>query len=304
MSKKIILINTANLPCPGSHYLHTIKFLSSFKYFDYEYHEVNNINDIEKYEDTENNIFYLSNHGIPNGNTELDILSAKYKESIFILWSYHWHLDYITPRFNKWVLTGEHYRQPPILDAHLKTYNFQNKLDNYIPLTFAANIHPKDLVRRIKFTDYEYDCNYVGACYNSDWMNVIYSKLNAFIRATPPFIPENIRVNSFKNSLCSLGFQSPENKKNFCITERIFEAMSYGCLVFVDSEFISDETNQSVVYVSSVQELVDKLLYFKNNPIELSIIVNRAYDYIQNYGTYYHTCQNFLNGMKKLNYMK
>lgn len=297
----VYLINTPDLPIPGSHYLHTKNFLESFRYFGYKYNEIDNVEELSNIEDTKTNIFYISDHGFhynQKPNT-IEILSS-FKESIFLLWHLHNNLDYLSTKFNKWILTGEHFRRIPISESHRRSYDLQLTLNNYVPLTFASNLHPSEIKPKEDISKYKYDCNYIGHYYNVDWSEHLKNNLNTFIRYTPPFISEDVRVQSFKDSFASLGFQSKGNVENNCITERIFEALSYGCLLFVDSEHIEEEIKGGVILVTSPQEIVDKINYYQNNLEEANIIINTGIEYVKNKGTYFHTCQNFLNKIKFL----
>ena len=294
----VFLINTKELPCPGSHYLHTKKFLSGFCHYGYNFIEINDIKDIEKYEDMFTDIIYISNHGYKFGlPKEIDILCER-KNSTFIFWYGHDYIDLLSKKINKWILTGEHFRKKPQMSSHLKSFDIQNSINNYIPLTFASNLHPNDIILKENFDEYLYDCNFVGFCYNTQWSYHLKKKLNCYIKYSPPFISEKERIDSFKNSLSSLGFQHPNNKLNYVITERIFEALSFSCLLFVDSIFIEEEIPNGVVYVSSPDEIVSKLNYFKSNMEELKYIVSNGLDYVKKNGTYFNVCGNFL---KKIN---
>lgn len=300
--KKVILVNTPNLPCPGSHYLHTIKFLNSFKHFGFEFIEINRIDQINNHPDSNDNIIYVSDQGWReahfnrNWSGELDVLS-KYTESNFIFWFWHEKYDILKNKINKFVLTGEHMRlrPDPSSTLHIGFYDFQLTIDNYIPLTFASNIHPDEIKVKTDFNNYIYDCNYVGYGYNKDWSSHIQSQVKSYIKYTPPHIPEQQRVDSFLNSLTTLGWQSRYNKLNNCITERIFEGMSYGCLVIHDSKYIEMETNGATVFANSPKEVVDLIRYYKSNIGELTEKVNQGYDYIRKCGTYYHTCKTFVD---------
>jgi len=297
--KKIVLINTPNLPCPGSHYLHTRKFLDGFKHYEYEYAEVNDIQQIEQYPNSSDIIFYVSNHG--SDRNEIEILS-KFTNSTFVLWFWHNELSMIKGKLNKWILTGEHFRRRPLAASHTGYYDLQLTLDNYVPLTFAANIHPDDLQENDN--QKLHDCFYVGHFYNLNWRGPIMEKFpNSFLRYTPPFISEEERVSAFSSSFASLGFQHPTNKHNFVITERIFEAMMYGCLVLVDSEFITSEIPEVAIYVESPDDIIRSITYYKQHPDEARVRIKNGYDYLRKCGTYYHTCGNFINKMENLGYI-
>ena len=240
--KKAILINTQILPAPGTAYLFATKFLKCFEWFDYEFMEINNMNEIRKLEDVSGTIVFMFDHGYKNVNykQEIDILS-ELKNVTFICWGCE--EKYVKNKLNNVILTGAKlYKKPPINGA-IKAWDLQLNCDNFVALAHGANVHPEHLEIKTDFSKYIYDCNFVGYTYNTDWLQYIQQHLNTFIRSTggSNYCIGEERINSYKNSLCSLGWQADLNKQNFVISERIFEAMAYGCLVITDAKHIEEE---------------------------------------------------------------
>jgi hypothetical protein len=294
---KIILINTPNLPCPGSHYFGMSKFLKCFRYFEYEYQEITSSNQYKDIQD-EKNIIYLSNHGLGQGPESEDIVElSKLKNSIFLLW--HWHGSPQCNNFKKWILTGEHWRNQQRNLEEKGRYDAQN-IQNYVPLIFAAPIHPDEV--KPNNNPKIYDCFYCGCDYRTDWLNKIAVKFPSSYIHLAPFIAEEERVKAFGSSLISLGFQHETNKKNLCITERIFEGFMYGCLVVVDCQKIQETFPKAIIYTQTYNDLMNKITYFKKNPTEIKPYIAAGYDYLKNGNTYYHTCLKFIQKIKELNY--
>jgi spore maturation protein CgeB len=305
--KKAILINTKLIPCGGTHYLHTKKFLKCFEWFDYKFEEINETHQLDNIEDTEGTIIYLANFGWGNENykQEIDILS-KLKNVTFIFWlTIPEYCDNLLN--NKILMLIKFYEKPPETYPHaVKEYEIQQNDPRCVTLYFGANVKPEDVEIKTDLENYVFDCNYVGDNYNESWTPYIQSNLKTFIRYTTrsgSFIPEEVRIDSFKKSLCSLGWQHEINKDCFLITERIFEALSYGCLLITDSKHIEREIEGGCVYVESKEDCVEKIRYYKNNIDEAREIINKGYEYIKQKGSYYYSCKLFLDKIneQKLN---
>lgn len=296
--KQVVLINTAALPCPGTHYLHVTKFLKCFSWFGYQFLEITDPVDFAAIPDDGDSILYISNHGFdrPEHIAELDLLS-RFQKNFFIVW--FGAVDQISQKLKNWIGTGiYYYRQPESIS--LPFWEMQQTMLNYVPLIFGANVHPDELKIKSRFDNYIYDCNYIGSKYNEAWSRKINKKLKCFIHYVPPYISEEQRLYSFEHSLCSLGWQAELNKANYIITERIFETMAFGCLLITDSEFIQEEIGGAAVYVTSAVDTIKKIKYFKNHLDEVERKIRLGYDYIKTKGSYYYTCKNFLDKIEQL----
>lgn len=177
----------------------------------------------------------------------------------------------------------------PKLNNHLIYYELQEKLSNYLPLTFLSFL-PIKLIGKLK-RGYIWDAQFVGAGYKRNWT----SKLdNCFIWNTGPDISEEQRIGSFLNSTCSLGFSSDGNIENSVVTERVAEGLSLGNIVISDNKTAYEWTDGIVEYVSSFEELQDKISFFKRNPEIARLKQEQGYSWSRDKGTYTHLAQQFI----------
>ena len=90
--KRIFLVLLEDLPCPGSHYLHTRKFLEAFGTLGYEYGEIKVESDIQSI--GSDDIVYISNHGVSREPNVLDLIQKIGERGAkYILWFWHELLD-------------------------------------------------------------------------------------------------------------------------------------------------------------------------------------------------------------------
>lgn len=294
----LYIINTPELPCLGT-LNYTFKKLSlGFSYNGYNIKEIKTQQTLLSIEDSENNIFLISNHGIEKNINNLNILDClnSFKKSFKILWFFHTFLSiHKELPITNWVLTGEHFRKTPRLQSHVKAYNIQNKLQNYVPLTFSSFLNPGDIGKNIRSDIW--DIQFVGNYYKTQWT----SKLkNAYIRNTPPEISEQERIYSFNNSICSAGFHSDANILNYCMVERVPEAISLGCVSLTDNPAAVEATDGISILVNSFEELEEKILYYKYNKQDRIKLQTKGLKWSKSYGTYKHVADNFINKIKDM----
>lgn len=298
--KRVIMLNTKELPVSGTLYFQACKFISSFSFHGYELLEVRTIEDFLNLNPTKFDIVYLSNHG-PSTN----ILSAqkcfeKFKslQCTFILWFYH---DYIKnlqmPK--KWILTGEHFRKEPKLEGHHNSWIFQKTLQNYVPMTFATSILPNDIG---KFQRNEIlKASFVGAPYQVSWCKSLVSlDNNILIKYTPPFISEEERYKIYLSSVVSLGFHSENNSKNSVLVERIFEGLALGNVVISENPACEEFTDGNVKFVSSFEEVKEEIEKAWNNPYERRLRQESGMKWCKEHGTYVNVSKSFIEKSNEL----
>lgn len=295
---KIIIINTRNLPCIGT-LLFTFKKLSlGFASYGYSVFEINDEEQLKNLEDSEKNIFLFSNHGMVNSNHDLNLFLPfnKFKKSYKILWFYADTLikNYTLPLTN-YILTSEHWRSEPELESHARLFKFHKNLTNYVPLTFSSFLTPES-IGTFKRTD-KFDAQFVGAFYKNEWTRKIE---NSLIYNTPPYISEDFRIDTYLNSICSLGFHSKENILNKCVVERVPEALSLGCVVLTDNPTAVLVTDGITELVSSLEETKEKIKFYKHNKHERERKIHQGYLWAKSFGTYKHVAENFLNKIKEI----
>jgi spore maturation protein CgeB len=294
----LYIINTPELPCLGT-LRYTFKKLSmGFLYNGYDTREITTQQELSTLDDTENNIFLISNHGVQkdiNNSNSLDSLS-KFKKTVKILWFFH---DFLSLHkempFDNWILTGEHFRKTPRLQSHIKAYTIQNKLQNYVPLTFSSFLNPEDIGKNIRSDIW--DIQFVGNYYKSGWTSML---KNSYIRNTPPEIPEQERIYSFNNSICSAGFHSDANILNYCMVERVPEAISLGCISLTDNPAATEATDGISILVNSFEELEENISYYRKNKEERIKLQTKGLKWSKSCGTYKHVSDSFINKIKEL----
>lgn len=233
---------------------------------------------------------------------KLNELADKYEESVFILWFHHKWYDNI--KLKKFIITGEHFHAKPLLPDHVKWWELQQKINNYEPLTFAAKIHPDEITISDRLPD-KYDCCFIG---NSYYTNELKTIPNSFVydynHNGGKFLDEKDRINVYKSSIVSAGFHHTNNVMNNVVVERVFEAMSYGCIVVTDTPAAEQLTSGIVKKISNIGEINEIIKYYKEHPEERRKKQEEGYQWIKSYGTYKIVSARFIQKIKKLFFNK
>jgi len=301
MSKNIFLLNSPELPTPGTHRFTTEKFMKGFLDHGYEIYIANKLDDI-----IDGSIVLVSNHGVDHpiinsdiGFNALSYLAEKYPNSIYLCWYYHGHYSKIP--FKNFVITGEHFRMKPSLENHIFFWDLQQKINNYVPLTFSCSLFPEEigtLVRNEKI-----DGCFIGTRYKYDWVvglpNITYlAGLNHGQK-----IEESDRINIFLSSKIAFGFHSEGNISNNVVVERVFEGMAFGCVVISDcpaAGIITDGIVQVATNKEQFLEIYHRLLNDHDERIKLQ---QRGYEWVKTHGLYTHVAKNFLDKFRTLGFL-
>ena len=313
---RLIVLNTPEVPIFGTHLFHVKKLCEGFKWNGIEVIEINNIETLNFINLNYKDFVYLSNYiinGTENPLVSKFLKSTDYIEKLFnyffqkkcipIFWFWHSFID--NPVMNilggRYILTGEHFRSKPKSEFHLKAWEIQSKINNYVPSTFSAAIHPDKIGtfnRNEKFLS-----NFVGCSYKQDWLNklMLMDNKSHSIIITPPHISEENRVNSFLESVTSLGFHSEANIDNCVVVERVFEGLAYGNVVISDNFCCKEMTDGIVEYVDSYEKLIDlihKAWYDKEYRINKQKL---GTEWCKQYGTYKPVAYNFIKKAGEIN---
>jgi hypothetical protein len=294
---KFYIINTPSLPILGN-FWHTVrKFTSGFSHLNFEIFVVNDDSAFESINDSSNNFFFIGNHGLSSNQypQTIDKLKA-FPNTIKIFWFFHdFFIKNKDINLGKRILTGEHFLKEPSLPNHKKCYDFQKSIDYYHPLTFLSYISIEK-IGTLKRNEI-WDAQFVGAYYKTEWTSQLN---NCFIRNTAPEISEEERINSFLCSYSSLGFSANDNIKNNVVTERVAEGISFGNVVLCDNPVATEWTDGIVEYVSSFEDLKNKIDFYKNNKEAFSKKQKDSYNWSKQKGTYTHLAQQFIAKSLKL----
>jgi hypothetical protein len=294
---KFYIINTPSLPILGN-FWHTVrKFTSGFFHLNFEIFIVNDDSAFESISDSSNNFFFIGNHGLSANQYPQTIDKLKtFTNTIKIFWFFHdFFINNKDINLGKRILTGEHFLKEPSLSNHKKCYDFEKSIDYYHPLTFLSYISIEK-ISTLKRKEI-WDAQFVGAYYKTEWTSQL---KNCFIRNTAPEISEQERIDSFLSSYVSLGFSAVDNIKNNVVTERVAEGISFGNVVLCDNPIATEWTDGIVEYVSSFEDLKNKIDFYKNNKEAFSKKQKDGYNWSKEKGTYTHLAQQFIYKSMKL----
>ena len=294
---RAILLNTPELLCPGTHYFHTTKFLSSFSLHGYTALEVRSLQDFVSMSPDAGDIVYVSNHGVEQQHTTeaaylaLELISRF--ECVYLLWFFHFILsDPRMPSLKRWILTGEHFRKEPAVLDHKKCWDMQQTMQNYHPLTFAAAFHPDDVGRFSR--NEKLEASFVGHPYQQQWCSRLHSERNVLIRYTPPFITEQERLSIYLSSVVALGFHSDNNRLNSVLVERVFEGLALGNVVVSDNPCCEEITDGIVKFVDSYESVTEVLQKCWTDVNERKKLQLAGTQWCKNNGTYYTVSKSFI----------
>lgn len=94
------------------------------------------------------------------------------------------------------------------------------------------------------------------------------------------------RRNIYLSSTFALGFQTDDNIRNGHVSQRIFEAMAYGCVVLSHSLHASLQTEGIVEYVEPDREkYAERMDFFLKHPEHIQQKQQRGYAFVRKCGT-------------------
>jgi len=283
----ISLLNSPECPCPGTHYAACMEFIEGFTEFGFAMKESNSIEDCKGV-----NIILLSNHII---NIDyLKRLNAVNPNAVYILWYYHSVYNEIP--FKYFILTGEHFIHPPKIPTHILRNQLNVSVNNFVPLYLRANESPNKvgLYQRGAI----YNACFMGSGYKYDWStvcsNVLYHDISRGL------LNYKDRRDIYLNSRIAFGFHSDDNILNSHVTQRVFEGLTYGCVVISDNMAASDYTDGIVEYAASKSELKEKVSYILNDPEIIILKQEKGYEWAKKFGTNRFSAKAFLDKIYEL----
>jgi hypothetical protein len=191
------------------------------------------------------------------------------------------------------IYTGEYFYSTPVVSKQLEWYNFYKREKNAMPIEFAADVNPNEIGKGC--TNKEILVSYVGnKKYKPEWYSEFLSRSDCSIHPTPPYIPEQKRIEIYKKSVISLGLHASINIQNAIVNERVFEALAYGAICLTDNKYAGKATNGLAILVHDKEDLIRKVEDLKNNPETIQRLRKSGFDFIREKGTYYHRAKKFI----------
>lgn len=302
------MINTGEYPTPVTHYYTASKFMNGFVYNGYITHEINSISELNNIQDSEDNVFLMSDHfySLPNDSwmSVFDSWANKFQKSSWIFWHFHniYKFNYLDKSidfpFKNYIFTGEHYR---VVNDDVRAYwggliDWYTGHENYVKWPFAADVNPFEIENIVSKRKDIFDCGYVGASYKQEWTNQLRNTFNCFVHYYFPTLDEQTRIEKgFLDSKISLGFNSDSNAKLGLPTERVFEGLAYGCVVVTDCKVAEDATDGIVKYVSNYDQLFEFVSEYSNNEQLRKEKQKNGINFAKSQGTYYHVAREFIS---------
>jgi hypothetical protein len=212
--------------------------------------------------------------------------------TIFICW--YWR-DYSFTPFKKMIHTGENF-----LYLHQKhgisNYEYMTH-PNFVPLLLRASDSP-DVIGNYIHTN-ERDYCFMGGGYRMEWMHALSNFSGIYHRVIwDNYLSYEERRQIYLSSMFALGFQSDENIRTGHLSQRIFEGLAYGCIVLCENKLAEEYTDGAVVYVSSKEDLVQKMLYYKMRPDEVLKKQQQGYEWTKKNGTNRVSVQRFIDAIQ------
>jgi hypothetical protein len=281
----VTFVNTDKSPALGIFRPVCLEFLQGFTDYGFTVTETTNLEHFHT-----NDIVLMSNNHIDI--EYLKLLNKLNPDAIYILWFYHRVVDSIP--FKNYILTSEMYVYEPKLDEHVRAHKI-NTSRIFCPLALRANEDPK------KIGLYEKQpkllASFIGTGYKREWVDdseiLYYHDINH-----RGLLTSEQRREIYLNSIFCLGFHSDGNITNSHVVQRVFEGLSYGCVVLSDNKAASDLTNGIVEYVQSREEVYAKMQYFIKNPQDIIKKQIAGYEWSKKYGTNRYSAKLFLDTIK------
>ena len=262
-----------------------------FKYLGFEVRVVNKKEELE-----DGGLIFFDDKAYKTNRQILDYIGLLCPNSVAICW--YWQ-DMNYKPFQYMIHTGEYYLKTPTSPEHLQRFMTYMKFPTYVPLVFRPNELPTKIgtYERNVLRDY---C-YMGAKYKSDWVpsspefTGIYNAGDWDV-----YLPYDKRREIYLSSTFALGFHDTIAIDCGSISARIFEGLIYGCVVFCESEFVCEYTENTVVHIKSKGDLENKMRYYKNNPELIKEKQLQGYNWMRTKGgTNMLSCSFFLNKIKE-----
>jgi len=285
--REIIILDCKEIKCP---LVLTFVFSELCGYFrrnDYIVKIVNNIEEI-----TNNSIVFMGD--IFNCENPSNLLNTYAPEAIYIGW-YWQKID--TSSLKYFIYIYENFLNIYYDNSRLNDLIFLRNTNNNTPLLLRADEDPKLIgsYKRNNVLDYCYmGSRYCPHLIPSNKFKGIYHG----VYDHKQFLSYDKRREIYLSSIFALGFQIEQNIGHKHISQRIYEGLAYGCIVLSNSLPACEQTNNIVVFIESLQDLENKMTFYKNNPELIKNKQLEGYEFIKKYGTNEFSVEQITNVIK------
>lgn len=286
MNREIIILDCHEIKCPLVLLFVFNEFIGYFKRNNYIVKTINDINQLHN-----NSVIFMGNSF--NCNNPSDLLNNIAPDAIYIGW--YWH-DINVDNLKYFIHTYENmlniYYDMNRINDLLKIRLYKNN----IPFSLRANEDPMLIGTYEKNIKYDY-C-YMGWRYCENLIPNNYKGFYHGVYDHNLFLDYENRKKIYLSSMFALGFQSQTNIYSKHVSQRIYEGLTYGCIVLSNSLPACEQTNNIVIYVESKEDIEKQMEYYMNNPEIAQLKRNQGYEFSKQYGTNEFTSKNFINLIK------
>ena len=281
--RELIILDCHEIKCPLV-LLYVFKdFAGYFRRNNYNVKIVNNITELH------NDSIVLMGDSF-NCDNPVNLLKSIAPNAIYIGW--YWH-NINTDELQYFIYTYEN-----MLNIHYDINRVNNLIKirsfkNNIPFLLRADEDP------LLVGSYEknilYDFCYMGCRYCEHLVPQNFKGFYHGVFDHIYYFDYETRKKNYLSSLFALGFQSDEGIVSQHVSQRIFEGLTYGCIVLSNSLAACEQTNNIVIHVSTREEIEEIMTYYINNPELAEKKRKEGYEFSKKFGTNQLSAQNFIN---------
>jgi hypothetical protein len=199
--------------------------------------------------------------------------------SVMIAW--YW-TDPMYHPFPRMIVTGEWYMNLDRTAPDTRAYMLR---PDFVPLGLRANEPPEKIGTYSREVTMDY-C-FMGGGYKMDWIPPHPEFTGLYHRVIyTNYLSYEERRHVYLSSRFALAFQSDPNIQTGHMSQRIFEGLAYGCIVFCENSLASKVTDGAVIHVTSKEDLWAKMREWKTySDDRIQAQQQKGYDWIKKYGT-------------------
>ncbi len=205
-------------------------------------------------------------------------LAALCPTTVFIGW--YWMADEVP--FQRFLRTGEHYLFRSATTLEKQRYMLR---PDFLPFLLRASDPPHRIGQ--PRPPQERDYCFMGGGYKRDWLPCDSMGWTGFYHQVIDrnYLDYETRRRVYLTSRYALAFQSDENIRTGHLSQRIFEGLAYGCIVFCENPLATAVTHGAVIHVTSKEDLWAKMAEWYVDEEKRRVQQEKGYEWTRRYGT-------------------
>lgn len=283
MKREILILDCPEIGCQTVLLYVFKEFAGYFKRNNHNVKIVNNITELH------NNSIVLIGNSI-HCNNPVNLLNTIAPNAIYIGW--YWH-NINTDELLYFIYTYENILN---INYNVNRVNDLIKIRSFkhnVPLLLRADEDPLLVGTYEKKIIHDY-C-YIGWRYCENLIPQNFKGLYYGVNDHTLFLDYETRKHIYLSSIFALGFQSDENIHAKHVSQRIFEGLTYGCIVLSNSLPACEQTNNIVIHVSTREDIERIMTYYIHNPELAEKKRNEGYVFSKQFGTNQSSAEMFIH---------